>query len=231
MSSLTLLTATVVVLALVCCVPTGAFNMRMLMCNRTDMPLVDLNLDDFGGRWWVSHVSQAYGATFKTDRFTMGVQKTIPLKVDNRGRENVDFLTMYPTMTTTENAQCSKGTWLCEMINGKCSSTYSFKYLPQTPFSPSGHYVMWSDYSVLATDYNSTAVMLIEPYLNGETSPFFSEIQVFVRDPQVAPDQAVVDEALGGACQGNFLDVDSDFYHKIPNDILDRPGCFQSVYA
>ncbi|KAK7092247.1 uncharacterized protein [Littorina saxatilis] len=222
MSSLTLLTATVVVLGLWCWVPIDAFNPRMASCNRTTMPVVtNLSLADWAGRWYQSHISTNGLTTVQYDAVASDVQITVPLAQDRRGQVDQDFIVGRNTFINHATGNCSYSGWLDEVIDGKMSGAYQTQIYPWPVY---GYYIYWYDSYVLATDYTSTSVILTEKNVNGYTDITFADIRVFVRNATLAPDAAVVDAALNGFCQGAFLDLSSNFYEQIPTD-SDLP-CF-----
>ena len=71
-------------------------------------------------------------------------------------RENVDFLVVRRTMAT--NCACTfRDVNLCQTaVPGTCSLSYSAGFLPPGTALPPGYYVMWSNYHVLVTDYDTS---------------------------------------------------------------------------
>ncbi|KAK7092516.1 uncharacterized protein [Littorina saxatilis] len=211
MSSLTLLTATVVVLGLWCWVPTGGVNNpRMLQCNMTTMPVVALNTPHLlEGRWYMSHHTIVQGERYKYNGKIHDVKLSIPLARDANGQEKRNFLAITTTETTPTSNHCIKEHCLDQIIGNKFSSDYRI--------STAGYIYYFNTY-VLATDYVSTSVIFTEMIFNAHRNITRAVIKVMVRDPAIPPDADVVDAALNGFCKGDFLDLSSDYYAQIPNN-------------
>ena len=60
-------------------------------------------------------------------------------------------------MTWSRQAQCvTRGQYLCElMAGGQCASPYTARYFAGPYIPQPGYRVLWSNYYVLATDYNT----------------------------------------------------------------------------
>ena len=58
----------------------------------------------------------------------------------------------------TDSACTFNDTYVCQMVKpGTCSFSYGVKYLNMTTaLQPDGYYVQWSNYQILATDYNTS---------------------------------------------------------------------------
>ncbi|KAK7092265.1 uncharacterized protein [Littorina saxatilis] len=217
MSSLTLLTATVVVLGLWCWVPTGAYgyNPRMVQCNRAAMPVTSLHMPQFlEGRWYMSHYTSGRNPVIMNGAI-YDLKLSIPLAQDAKSHKKRDFFVVKITQSFPTHKTCAMGSYVNPIIGNKMSSDYHAWSFPK---SAAGYYISWVDNYVLATDYSSTVVLLSEVIFNARRTITHAVIKVMVRDPAIPPNVYVVDAALHGFCKGDFLNLSSDYYVKVPND-------------
>jgi len=217
-------------------------NSRMeQFCNETNMPnLFDtVDFDRFSGVWYATHVTTSFSNVLPDG--VLGVRRDINgITATGIDGKEADFVTIQKTNLVNHGwlwgINCVNLTPIPMALNqneADIASGYFYHKLEAVAASDSndevaaGGYLSWIEETILATDYNTTVVSLVQYVFNNVRDIRFSEIQIHVRDRTAAPSDAVVAAALDDSdfCSGNMLDLTSYFWVQIQNQ-NNNQACF-----